>query len=246
MKTTNKLLLGLLILLLVSITVFVAVAKYYQYADTVTGNGRSVTDSRKVSDFNGIKVSGVIKVNLTQGPETKVEVKADQNIAPTVQTEVREGILHVNIKEKINRKEAIEINIMAPVIQSVDISDGVSINSSNALKGDNLTIESSSGSQGTLALQYKKMDCTASAGSVLQFNGNVETVHVSASSGSIIHAGELSARKCTIEANAGSLTEMKVLDEVSADINSGSTFTYSGEPAVRNINTSSGGMIKKK
>lgn len=246
MKTSIKLLLGLLIIILVSITVFVAVAKYYQVADAVSGNGRSVSEARQVSDFSGLQVSGRIKVTLTQGPERKVEVKADQNIVTAVQTKVEEDILHILLKNKIDRKENIEVTITMPVIKSLNLSDGASIKTTTELKGEDLTIESSSGSQAAITVQYKNMFCTAFGGSVLQFNGKVETAHVSASAGSIINAGELSANKCSVEALAGSTAEMKVLDEISADIKSGSSFTYSGEPAIRDINSSSGGMIKKK
>lgn len=246
MKTSNKLILGFLTLILIAITVFVAVAKYYQYADTVTGNGKNTSNVRQVSDFNSIEVSGKISVNLTQGAARKVEVKGDENLIALIRTEVSGNRLRIYTKDKINRQAKIEVDVTIPNIESLHMYGGANIRSTNELKGEELDLKTSSGSQATLALQYKDLKLDSNAGSVLQLSGQVEEANVDASAGSIINAFNLSTRKCSVWANAGSMTEVKVLDEISADISSGSTLTYDGEPAVRDVNASSGGMIRKK
>jgi hypothetical protein len=246
MKTSIKLLLGFLIVILVSITAFIAVAKYYQSANTVTGNGKNVSDARQVTDFNGLVVSGKISVNLTQGAETKVEVKGDENLVALVGTELEGNRLHIYTKEKISREAKLEVDVTIPAIESLHLYGGANIRSTNELKGEDLEMKTSSGSQATLALQYKNLKLESNAGSVLQLNGQVEEASFETSTGSVINAFGLSTRKFSIGANAGSVTEVKVLEEISADVSSGSTLTYDGEPAVRNVNSSSGGMIKKK
>jgi hypothetical protein len=246
MKTSNKLILGFVILILVSITVFVAVAKYYQYADTLTGNGKNTSNLRQVSDFNSIEVSGKISVNLTQGAARKVEVKGDENLVALIRTEVSGNQLRIYTKDKINRQAKIEVDITIPNIESLQLSGGANIRSTNELKGEDLALQTSSGSQATLSVQYKKLKSDSNAGAILQLSGQVEEASFEASAGAIINAFDLSARKCSVQANAGSVTEVKVLDEISADISSGSTLTYDGEPAVRDVNASSGGMIRKK
>ncbi|QHT68747.1 DUF2807 domain-containing protein [Rhodocytophaga rosea] len=246
MKTSNKLILGFLTLILIAITVFVAVAKYYQYADTVTGNGKNTSNVRQVTDFNSIEVSGKISVNLTQGAPTKVEVKGDENLIVLIRTEVSGNQLRIYTKDKINRQTKIEVDVTVPNIESLHLSGGANIQSTNELKGEELALKTSSGSQATLALQYKNLTSDSNAGSILKLSGQVEEASFEASAGSIINAFDLNARKCSVQANAGSMTEVKVLDQISADISSGSSLTYDGEPAVRDVNASSGGMIRKK
>jgi hypothetical protein len=246
MKTSNKLILGFLTLILIAITIFVAVAKYYQYADTVTGNGKNTSNVRQVTEFNSIEVSGKISVNLTQGAARKVEVKGDEKLIALIRTEVSGNMLRIYTKDKISRQAKIEIDITVPNIESLHLSGGAEIRSTNELKGEELALKTSSGSQAFLALQYKNLKSDSNAGAILQLSGQVEEASFEASAGSIVNAFDLSARKCSIQANAGSITEVKALDEISADISSGSTLTYDGEPAVRDVNASSGGVIRKK
>jgi len=52
------------------------------------GSGNVIRQERKVSSFNGIEVSGVFHVDLTQGTTNSVIVEADDNLMDIIRTEV--------------------------------------------------------------------------------------------------------------------------------------------------------------
>jgi hypothetical protein len=246
MKTSSKLLTGFLVLILVTVTVFLIAAKFYVNSEVVTGQGPAVSVNRNVDRFNKIKADGRIKVYLTQGPQQKLELKGAQNLIPEVQTQVENGELIINFKNRISRNDKIEAYITAETITGLDFSAGASVETPQPFKGNELSIETSSGSQADLLLQYKNIACQSSSGSMLKLEGSADFAEFKLSSGAAVQAGGLTTNKCMVDASSGSNADIKVLQELSARVNSGSNFTYSGEPSIKDLNSSAGGTIEKK
>lgn len=246
MKTSNKLLIGLLALALLAVTVVLGAAKYYRNSNTITGNDKLITEAREVADFTGLEVDGRVKVYLTQGSGTSLEVKADQNLLPEIITRVEDGILYIEVSNFINRNEEIEALVTIETIQSLDFAAGAYLEATNTLTGDEIKIESASGSEVNISLDYAFIDGHSSSGANLRLKGNAETATLDASSGAVINAEELNVKKCSVTGSSGALVNVMVQEELSAEVSSGGAIRYSGNPTIKNLNTSSGGTIKKK
>ena len=54
----------------------------------VSGSGRVATDKRDVKGFSSVDVSGIFQVEIVSGKDFSVEVQADDNILPLIQTNV--------------------------------------------------------------------------------------------------------------------------------------------------------------
>jgi hypothetical protein len=249
MKTSNKLLLSLLVLVLIAVTAFIGTAKHYHrkgVANTVKGDGNRATEVRTVNDYNGIKIKGQIEVQLTQGQERKTEINASKNVAPLIITEVVNGILTIETKSRINEEERVNVFITVPTIQSLEMSEGALVETTGNFTGDNLTINSSSGSNGRLSLQYKKLNCELSSGSELDIDGSAEEAMLKASSGAHIEAGDMTTKTCSVETQSGANATVHASQELTASVNSGSVLNYRGDPAKTNINSTAGGSVHKQ
>ena len=249
MKTSNKLLLSLLVLVLIAVTAFIGTAKHYHrkgVANTVKGDGNRATEVRTVNDYNGIKIKGQIEVQLTQGQERKTEINASKNVAPLIITEVVNGILTIETKSRINEEERVNVFITVPTIQSLEMSEGAFVETTGNFTGDNLTINSSSGSNGRLSLQYKKLNCELSSGSELDIDGSAEEAMLKASSGAHIEAGDMTTKTCSVETQSGANATVHASQELTASVNSGSVLNYRGDPAKTNINSTAGGAVRKQ
>ncbi|HEX4236157.1 MAG TPA: head GIN domain-containing protein [Caldimonas sp.] len=77
-------------LALAALTLALAVASPSAFAaDTVRGTGVAATDRRDVGAFVGVAVGGSIAVVLRQGNREAIEIVADDNVLPLIETEVR-------------------------------------------------------------------------------------------------------------------------------------------------------------
>jgi hypothetical protein len=239
MKTSNKLLLGLLIVILLGATAFVGAVRYY-------GTGNAVTQNRDVSPFTEIEVKGNLRVYITQQAGHSLEIRAADNLLELVNATVSDGVLHLKLTQPVKRDERVEIHVSAETIRGLTFAEGALVQSTGELRGDELKIKGNSGGQTNLTLHYAALEVNASSGVISQLEGEVADALINGYSGTIINAAKLRAGKCAIAGNQGTVTHIHVSDELSATLTGGSVLTYTGEPVVRSLKTSGGGVVNKK
>src|SRR6478672_10502815 len=59
------------------------------------GSGHAQMENREVSDFNAIKASGAVNVEVTAQKDFNVEVEADDNLLEHIKTETNGGTLKI-------------------------------------------------------------------------------------------------------------------------------------------------------
>lgn len=85
---------------------FCAFITFCSYArwETITGNGNVKKETREVSDFTGVALSGNMNVQLAYGNLNSITVEGDENLLPYIETKVEDGVLHVRSKNKTGLK----------------------------------------------------------------------------------------------------------------------------------------------
>ena len=84
-----------------SVVAVLAVAlSIFPSCEKVVGEGPLVTQTRTVGNFTGISSEMSGKVNFAVAPEYKVEITAQQNILDVLNTNVVNGVLHIDFKEE--------------------------------------------------------------------------------------------------------------------------------------------------
>ena len=72
------------------------------------GNGNLQTQTRKVSDFTGIAVSGGFSVEIKQGSKEELRIEAEENLMDNIKTTVRNGVLHISTEGSINTNKGMK------------------------------------------------------------------------------------------------------------------------------------------
>ncbi len=206
------------------------------------------TENRNVKDFNGIKVSTGIDLYITMGNQKEVKIVADDDIIDNIVTEVKDGTLHIYMEKtdwfnwgRINETRKAYVTVKQ--LERIDASSGSDVRSENALKGDKLDIEASSGSDVYLDVVYKNVSLKTSSGSDAKLTGKAKYFSASASSGSDIVARDFETEKCQVKASSGSDATVNVSDELTAKASSGADIRYYGNPKSKDTEESSGGDI---
>jgi hypothetical protein len=218
--------------------------------DTTFAKTSDKTEIRDVKNFNAIKVSSGIDLVLTMGETEAVKIVANGDIIEKIITEVKNGTLHIYIKNnnwfncsvKGARKAYVTIN----ELQAISASSGADVHSENTLQGENLNVSASSGSDVYIDVFYKNFDIDVSSGSDAKLSGKVKRLKAEASSGSDIKAKELKTQICKAHASSGSDIAVSVADELYAHASSGGDIRYYGNPEISDIEESSGGDVIHK
>ncbi|MCC6438092.1 MAG: DUF2807 domain-containing protein [Acidimicrobiales bacterium] len=89
-------------------------------SDAVVGSGVLVTEDRALSGFRVVELRGFAVVHIARGDHDSVQVRADDNVAPLVTTEVRDGTLLVGFVAGTSLRNAtVEVTVTAAALDTV-------------------------------------------------------------------------------------------------------------------------------
>lgn len=192
----------------------------------IQGSGNVIREKRDLKGFDKVQVGGGFQVEIVAGKEFGVEVEADDNLMPLVNTNVSGDTLEIGRQKGYSAKNPIRIRISAPEISGIDTSGGAGVTVSG-LKNSNLSIESSGGSKVTAS-------------------GTTAKLTVEMSGGAKIVANDLAAIDVNVDGSGGSSVEVLVSGELRSDISGGARVTYSGAPASIVTNKTGGARVVQK
>jgi hypothetical protein len=223
-------------------------ALLFQTTLVQAGQANGSRQTRPITGFHGVSVSSGIDLYLTHKNVEEVAVEADADELDKIITTVEGGILKIYIKEKswfnMNwNKESRKVYVSFKTLDKLEASAGSDVNSQSVLKLDKLDLDASSGSDIKLELEANELSVSSSSGSDILLKGKATMMQANASSGSDINASELQTKKCDATVSSGSDIRVYVTDQLDASASSGGDITYSGNPAKKDINESSGGDV---
>lgn len=210
------------------------------------------TENRNVSNFNAVKVSTGIDLYITMGTTEEVKIVADNEIIDDLITEVKDGTLKIYMKQSNNwfnwntGNQTRKAYVTVKELQAIEASSGSDVKSENTLKGEDLKVRASSGSDVEIDVYYKNVWLDTSSGSDAKITGKTKNFEAEASSGSDIKAHELESKICKVSVSSGSDATINVTDELYAKASSGADVRYYGNPQVKDIDESSGGDVSHK
>ncbi len=214
------------------------------FGSGVTGNGEVVEESRDVpEDFTAVTSSEGLDVYITQAPDFKIRVAADENVIDLIGTDIREGKLKIHAIKNIGRATK-KIYVSMPDITSLEANSGADLTGEGLLEADKVRLSASSGGSLKVEIAADQIDAETSSGADIRMGGRANLLYASASSGSDIRAVDLEAKVCRADASSGADIRVNVTEQLTADASSGADIGYSGSPKVDTRKSASGSVYK--
>lgn len=216
---------------------------------SLRGSGNVVTESRPVSGFDSISVCCSMRLILTQGSNESLEIEADDNVLPEIESVVTNGTLIVRFKDSLNgirllNTSPIRVRVSAIDVNGIDISGGGRLESTGPIETPQLALNLSGGSRGTLGnLQTEMLSIELTGGSKIELAGSVAEQTISLNGGSDYLAGELQSQTATLNMSGGGRATLWVTETLNADLSGGANAAYYGSPMV-NQNLSGGSHLQ--
>ncbi len=229
----------------------ITIACLHTYAQDVLVNDANAEKRTLSGSFTAIKVSDGIDVMLTQGNEESIAVSAsDQKFMGRFKTEVVDGTLKIYYDNKSmiwnnNEKRKLKAYVSFKTLQRLDGSSGASVNVKSILKSGDLKMTFSSGASFSGQVDIDRMDVSQSSGAEINISGKANKLTVDLSSGAIFKGFELTVDYCDAKASSGAGVRISVNKELNAKASSGGGVRYKGEAVIKEIDVSSGGIVKR-
>lgn len=215
------------------------------YAQSDAGN----KETRKVSGFHGVQVSGGIDLYISSGAESVAVSAANTNIRNHMVTEVVNGILRVHLEEDWRPDEKnpkMKAYVSVSSLNQLEASGGGDIVIVNEITAGNLAIHLSGGGNMEGKLNADHLEIRQSGGSNVKLTGNVKDLEVDASGGGNLDGYDLITDFASIHASGGSNSALTVNKELRVVASGGSDVTYKGHATVKEIKSSGGGSVVHK
>lgn len=201
-------------------------------AQHLRGNGNIQTQTRKVSDFKGIDVSGGFTVEITQGSSESLRLEAEENLLDNIKTEVRNGVLHIYNDKGITSSKGMKAYITVKELNKIDISGGVKVIGKSTFKTNTMNIDMSGGSKVALAVDAKQLKMDMSGASKVELTGKADELIMEMSGASNVDASELEAKDVKVGASGASKVKVFAKDSLAIDASGASAVYYKGSPSI--------------
>ena len=218
----------------------------FDIGNGIDGNGIVKVENRTLSgSFTKVDVSRGIEVIIEQAPNVNIEVEADENLLKHITTKVENNVLKISSDQNIDNAKALTVRLSMPTITSIETTSGATIKSKNTLKGINLLVKSSSGSEIQATTEFDEISCESTSGSNIDISGKTLKLETASSSGSHLNAESLLANEVFAQSTSGSTTQVHPLVKISGKASSGSSIQYDGNPKTVEKEESSGGSVSE-
>jgi hypothetical protein len=232
---------SLVLLVVVSLSIFLSCRK-------VIGEGPVVTETRTVGNFTGISFETSGNVNFSVGSQYKVELQAQRNILDVLQTNIVNGVLHIDFKGDVRVKthEDIIVNIIAPYADYFRLSGNGDMNIGGPYSAQNLSVMLSG--SGNIYFQTaavtEKIDAKVSgSGNISILDGSAINEDLDITGSGNIELGGVVVQNATTHTSGSGDMKLSVSKKLDVNISGSGSVFYHGNPIISTHISGSGRVI---
>jgi hypothetical protein len=207
------------------------------------------TRTLDVEPFHAVEITSGITADISLGgAQSVVADSPTSGDFDQFRYEVRAGVLHVwydwsllSIFDFADRN--LKLTIAVPSLDAMTVTSGADAKASG-LTGDSLTIEVTSGaSASAYGVAGKSYEIAVTSGAHLDMDGTCATAKLEVTTGASLTAQKLVCDDVSASATTGASLTITANQTIGGEVTTGASLTVYGTPAVKNLETSTGGSL---
>jgi hypothetical protein len=203
------------------------------------------SEVRSVGSFRAVKASQAIDVYLKKGDKESVKVVATGTSLSNVLTEVSGSYLKIHMLEGRYRSSNVKVYVTYVSLEKISASSASNIFSEGTIKATNLDLSASSAASIEVSVEAESVNVEASSAGEMVLEGKTRRLSVDVSSAGEVDAYNLESDEVRASASSAGSIKVNVVKEFIAHASSGGSVRFRGSPERTNINSTSGGSVKK-
>jgi hypothetical protein len=212
----------------------------------VRGSGNVTTQTRNVSGFNAVSLSGVGTLTIEVTGAESLTVEAEDNIIGHLTTEVRGNHLYIGTENNVSFDPTKPINYRLTVKDLKQIeSTGAGNVVATGIKSGDLALEASgAGNIDALAIDATKLTVRISGASDMTAAGAADSQDIRISGSGSYKGENLASKDAQVETSGSGSAVVKVSGTLNAKVSGAGGVQYIGDPQVTQ-DISGAGSVKK-
>jgi len=215
----------------------------------ITGKGKIVTVSRKVTNFTSVDLRTGANVEITKGTAFHVSVSDYENLVQYLSVKVENNCLIIQDESNKfsfnNSKAKVSITMPDP-LYSLKLAGSGNMNVHSAFNDlQSLKITGSGNIELERALQLNKLDVQLVGSGNVNAKGTVRDLYAKISGSGDIHFSQLRAKNGNCSLSGSGNMDLAVEDKLDASLSGSGEIAYSGNAVVHSHVSGSGRIYKK-
>jgi hypothetical protein len=194
-------------------------------AGCVQGHGPVTSETREVATFSRITATAGIRVVVRIGPAEAIRVSAQENLLPSIATEVGGDTLTIEAREDFTTVESVTVTVVTPALDGITLSGG-SRADIEGLAATSIQIDVRGGARAT-------------------FVGTADTVELRADGGAVADLQDLAAATMALNLSGGATATVNASEAVTGSASGGSRLTLLGDADLA-VKTSGGSEVARE
>jgi predicted small secreted protein len=213
-----------LLILVVLLPLFVA-GCHHGLGPDVKGSGKRVTQKRDVGPFTAITTDGAFDIEVVCQKDPGLEVEADDNLLPLIETNVSGNTLHLRPTRNYSAEDPPKIKITAPNIEAF---------SANGAGKIQIT-----------GVNNDKLQISLNGAPTFTASGTTKMIGVDTNGAAKVDTHNLRAAHAVVDSKGVSKVDLGVSDQLDVTVSGPSHVTYKGDPVV-NKTVHGPGKVEKR
>jgi hypothetical protein len=208
----------------------------------VRGSGNVTSETRAVSGFSAVALSGTGDLIITQGNQEGLTIEAEDNILPYIETEVRGSTLYIGYKNNVgvSPTRPVKFALQVKDLNSASISGSGSI-ATNQFKTDHLDVAiSGSGNADLQNLELNRLKVSLSGSGNIDAAGKTSSQEIFISGSGKYRGGDLHSSQASVTVSGSGNLTVWADESLDAHISGSGTVSYYGQPRISQSISGSG------
>ncbi|RVT79958.1 DUF2807 domain-containing protein [Flavobacterium sufflavum] len=219
--------------------------KVFLVAIAIVSQATFAQVTKKLGDFNAVKVFDKLTVKLIASTENKVVISGAREKEVEVVNNNGELKLRMPFPKLLSGND-ISIKLYYKNIDGISASEGSSVSSDAVFKQTIFDLNAKEGAKINLKVDAQKVNVKAVTGGIIELSGDAVNQDVVIMSGGVLKSRNLHTSQTTVSLSAGGNAEINASTLVDAKVKAGGTVSIYGKPKQINQETILGGKIEEK
>ena len=200
----------------------------------VVGSGKTVTEERAISGVEGVALSFVGDLRITQGDEEKLVITGDDNVLPLITTEVKDGVLTIGSKSTFGVPVINDLHYDLTVrnLNNLQLSGAGNAEMEKLDTGDLTAGVSGAGNLSIKDLQADTVVANLSGVGNLELGGKAKRQSISLSGAGSYSGGDLETGSTDVSLSGLGGATVWATENLNASISGAGNVEYYGNPDV--------------
>jgi hypothetical protein len=202
----------------------------------VRGSGNVGEETRTFSDFTQVQLAAIGNLYIELGEQEQLRIEADDNLLRYFQTEVRDGTLRIEVRDRVTLvpMEPIQLYLTVKELESVVLSGLANIELSDELQLPSLSVTISGGGHveiEDLVTDVLQVSITG-LGDLYIDEGKAAKQAITISGGGDYRARGLESDAADVRISGLGAATVWAKDQLKVDISGGGSVKYLGDPSL--------------